>query len=138
MFKKLIFKTTQENSFLNEATITALRVAAGLLMALLHGAGKFPPSEQLIGGVGALGFPSPTVFAWLATIAELVGGIFIAIGFLTRPAAFMLFITMAVAVFGKHATDALNVKELAVLYMFFALLFLARGAGRWSIDRFIK
>ena len=138
MIKKLMFKTTQENSFLNEATMTALRVVVGVLMAVLHGSGKFPPSEQLIGGVGALGFPAPALFAWLATLAELVGGIFIAIGFLTRPAAFMLFITMAVAVFGRHATDPINVKELAILYLFFALVFLARGAGRFSIDRFIK
>ena len=118
--------------------MTALRVVAGLLMAVLHGYGKFPPSEQLIGGVSNLGFPAPALFAWLATIAELVGGIFIAVGFLTRPAALMVFVTMFVAVFGRHATDPLNVKELAILYMFISLIFLARGAGRWSIDRFIK
>ena len=138
MIKRLLFKTTQENSLFNEATMTALRVVAGILMAVLHGSGKVPPSEQLIGGVGALGFPSPTLFAWLAGIAELVGGIFIAIGFLTRPAAFMIFSTMIVAVFGRHAADPLNVKELAMLYLFISLIFLSRGAGRWSIDRFIK
>ena len=137
MFKNLLFKTTQENSLLNEVTITILRVVVGLLMAALHGAGKFPPSQQLIGGVQALGFPAPAVFAWLATLAEL-GGIFIAIGFLTRPAALMLFITMAVAVFGRHAADPMNVKELAILYMVFALVFFARGASRISMDRFIK
>ena len=137
MIKKLLFKTTQENSLLNEATITALRVAVGLLMAFLHGAGKFPPSQQLIGGVEALGFPAPAVFAWLATLAEL-GGFFIAIGFLTRPAALMLFVTMAVAVFGRHAAGPMNVKEMAMLYMFFSLVFFTRGASRWSIDRFIK
>lgn len=138
MIKKLLFKTTQENSLFNEATMTALRVVTGLLMAFLHGAGKFPPNEQLIGGVSSLGFPAPELFAWLAAIAELVGGIFIAVGFFTRPAAFMLFVTMFVAVFFRHAADPLNVKELGVLYMFVALIFLARGAGRWSVDRFIK
>ena len=138
MIKRLLFKTTQENSLLNEATITAFRVVVGILMAVLHGSSKFPPSEQLIGGVGALGFPSPALFAWLATIAELLGGIFLAIGFLTRPAAFMIFITMTVAVFGRHAADPLNVKELAILYLVCSLVFLARGAGRWSIDRLIK
>lgn len=138
MIKKLLFKTTQENSLFNEATMTALRVVAGLLMAFLHGSGKVPPSEQLIGGVTGLGFPAPTLFAWLAGLAELLGGIFIAVGFLTRPAALMVFITMFVAVFGRHAADPMDVKELGLLYLVISLVFLARGAGRWSIDRFIK
>lgn len=138
MIKKLLFKTTQESSLLNEATMTALRVVAGILMAVLHGSGKVPPSEQLIAGVSELGFPAPALFAWLAGLAELAGGIFIAVGFLTRPAAFMVFFTMLVAVFGKHAADPVNVKELGLLYMIIALIFVARGAGRWSVDRFIK
>lgn len=138
MLKKLLFKTTQENSLFNEATITALRVVAGMLMAILHGTGKVPPSEQLIEGVSSLGFPAPVLFAWLAGLAELVGGIFIALGFLTRPAAFMIFFTMLVAVFGKHANDPVKVKELGILYMVIALIFVTRGAGRWSVDRFIK
>lgn len=138
MIKKLLFKTTQENSLFNEATLTTLRVVAGLLLAVVHGSGKVPPSEQLIAGVTGLGFPAPTLFAWLAGLAELAGGIFLAVGFLTRPSAFVIAFTMLVAVFGKHAADPVNVKELGLLYLVIALIFLARGAGRWSIDRFIK
>lgn len=138
MIKRLLFKTTQENSLFTEATMTALRVVAGLLLALLHGMGKVPPSEQLIGGVTGLGFPAPTLFAWLAGLAELLGGIFLAIGFLTRPSAFFIAFTMLVAVFGTHAADPFDVKELGLLYMLVALIFVARGAGRWSVDRFIK
>lgn len=138
MIKRILFKTTQENTLLNEATMTALRVVVGLLMAFLHGMGKIPPGEQLIGGVAGLGFPAPELFAWLAGLAELVGGIFLAVGFLTRPAAFMVAFTMLVAAFGRHAADPVNVKELALLYLFVALIFVARGAGRWSVDRFIK
>lgn len=138
MIKRLLFKTTQENSLFNEATMTALRVVVGLLMASLHGMGKVPPSEQLISGVAGLGFPAPTLFAWLAGLAELLGGIFIAVGFLTRPSALFIAFTMLVAVFGRHAADPVDVKELGLLYMFIALIFVARGAGRWSVDRFIK
>lgn len=133
-----MFKTTQENSLFNEATITALRIATGLLMAVLHGSGKIPPSDKLIEGVTALGFPAPTVFAWLAGLAELLGGVFLAVGFLTRPSALFLGFTMMVAVFGAHAADPVNVKELGILYMVISLVFITRGAGRWSIDRFIK
>ncbi len=138
MLKKLLFKTTPESSMLNEVTLTILRVAAGLLMAGLHGMGKIPPGEQMIGGVGALGFPMPVLFAWAAGLAELLGGIFLAIGFLTRPSAFFLAFTMFVAAFGRHIADPWDVKELSVIYLSIYLIFLSRGAGKFSVDNFIK
>ncbi len=136
--KKLLFAITPEKSILNETAMTLLRVAAGLLMAGLHGSGKIPPSDKLIEGVGALGFPAPVVFAWLAGLAELLGGIFLAVGFLTRPSALFMGVTMFVAAFGRHIADPWDVKELAVLYLCIAIVFLFRGAGRFSVDRFIK
>ena len=138
MIKKLMFKTTQENSFINEGGITLLRFAAGILMAGLHGSGKIPPSEQLIGGVTGLGFPAPALFAWLAGLAELLGGIFLAVGFMTRPSAFFIAVTMFVAAFGRHLQDPWSVKELSVLYLVIAIFFALRGAGRWSVDNLIK
>ena len=138
MIKKRLFKVTPESSFFNEATLTALRIVAGLLMAGLHGLGKVPPSEKLISGVESLGFPSPYLFAWLAGLAELLGGIFLAIGFLTRPSAFFMAFTMFVAAFGKHLADPFDVKELSLLYLVIALIFVTRGAGKWSVDNFIK
>lgn len=138
MLKKLLFKTTPESSLFNEVTLTALRVAAGLLMAGLHGLGKVPPGEQLIGGVQSLGFPMPALFAWAAGLAELLGGIFLAVGFLTRPSAFFLAFTMFVACFGRHMADPWDVKELSLLYLAISLIFLSRGSGKFSIDNFIK
>lgn len=138
MIKKLLFKTTHENSFINEGAITLLRFTVGILMAGLHGSGKIPPSEQLIGGVTGLGFPAPELFAWLAGLAELLGGIFLAVGFLTRPSALFIAITMFVAAFGMHLQDPWSVKELSVIYLVVAILFAVRGAGRWSVDNLIK
>lgn len=138
MLKKLLFKTTPESSMFNEVSLTILRVAAGLLMASLHGLGKVPPSEQLIGGVSALGFPMPTLFAWAAGLAELLGGIFLAVGFLTRPSAFFLAFTMFVAAFGRHLADPWDVKELSVIYLTIYLIFFTRGSGKFSIDHLIK
>lgn len=136
--KKLFFAITPEKNILNETFMTLLRVAAGLLMAGLHGSGKVPPSEQLISGVGAMGFPAPVAFAWLAGLAELAGGIFLAVGFLTRPSAFLIAFTMFVAAFGAHLADPWNMKELSVLYLCISLVFVFKGAGNFSIDRFIK
>lgn len=138
MIKKLLFKTTHENSIFSEGAITLLRFTAGILMAGLHGSGKVPPSEQLIGGVTALGFPVPLAFAWFAGLAELLGGIFLAVGFLTRPSAILIAFTMLTAAFGVHLADPWSVKELSVLYLVVAIVFAVRGAGRWSVDNLIK
>lgn len=136
--KKSFFKVTIENSNHNEATLTALRIIAGLLMAFLHGAGKFPPSEKFIEGVASLGFPMPVLFAWAAGSTEFIGGILLAVGLLTRPVAILLAFTMLVAAFGKHIDDPMKVKEMALLYFSIAIIFASRGAGKWSLDNLIS
>ena len=82
-----------------------LRVYAGLSLAFAHGIGKIPPSERFITGVANLGFPMPSLFAWAAGCSELLGGVFLAAGFMTRPAAFFVAFTMGVAGLITHAAD---------------------------------
>jgi putative oxidoreductase len=115
---------------------TALRVVAGFLF-LWHG------SQKLLGFPGAK--PSPELFSqmWFGGIIELIGGTMIALGLLTRPAAFVASGTMAVAYLQFHwkgAFDAnflplVNRGEAAVLFCFVFLFIFARGAGPFSIDR---
>jgi putative oxidoreductase len=136
--KNLLFKSTPELSTSHELTMTILRVFAGLSMAFAHGLGKVPPSEQLIGGVSSMGLPAAGFFAWVVALSEFGGGILLALGLLTRVAAFFLFCTMFVAAFLVHGADPFNVKELAFLYLVIYTVFLARGASSWSIDRFIS
>jgi putative oxidoreductase len=112
-----------------------LRVYTGLALASQHGIRKIPPPEKFIHGVGELGFPLPGFFAWSAGCAEFFGGILLAVGLLTRPAAFFILITMLTAVLGRHAADPFSVKELAVTYGFIAITFLLVGSGRFGIDR---
>ncbi|MFZ2491308.1 MAG: DoxX family protein [Thermoanaerobaculia bacterium] len=110
-----------------------LRVIAGVMFAL-HG------TQKLFGWPG----DKPPVGAMLivaAGVIEAFGGALIAIGFLTRWAAFVCSGTMAVAYFYAHAGDGffptLNGGELAVLYCFLWLFVAAHGAGIWSVDEFI-
>jgi putative oxidoreductase len=49
-----------------------------------------------------LGLPFPLVLAFLATAAELVGGVFLLFGLLTRLVAIPLMVTMLVAIFTVH------------------------------------
>lgn len=115
-----------------------LRVLAGAMMALGHGWEKMPPPGSFIAAVDKMGFPVPTVFAWLAAIAELAGGAFVAAGLLTRPAALLVTCTMAVAAFLQHAGSGLMQREISLLYGAVFLLFAVMGAGRISVDALIR
>ncbi len=120
-----------------EITLLFLRIYAGLAMALAHGLRKVPPSEGFIGLTGDLGFPIPTVFAWAAGLSELVGGLLLAAGLFTRPAAFFLVITMGVA-FYAHIDDPFDKMEKALLFFFTFLPFIFIGAGRTGVDRALR
>ena len=69
---------------------------------------------------------------------ELVGGILIALGLFTRPAAFLCAGEMAVAYFIGHAPrgffPANNMGDAAILYCFVFLYLSAAGPGPWSVD----
>jgi putative oxidoreductase len=120
-----------------DAGLAALRIVAGLLLAFLHGLGKVPPQEGFVGWIGSLGFPAPMLFAWLAALAEFGGGILIALGLLTRPAALLVVIHFMIVVFVAHAGDPLGDRELAILFGVIALQFLLTGPGRYSLDAVI-
>ena len=132
--RSLVFGGVRSSSVLFEIGITPLRLFAGLALCLGHGLAKFPPSPAFIARVEAFGFPMPALFAWGATSAEIVGGILLAIGLLTRPAALFILCTMTTAVVFQHANDPFSGKEKALLFGFIAFAFLWIGAGRWSVD----
>ena len=106
------------------------RLIIGLLFAS-HGGQKilgFPP-----GGHGA-----PAGLMLLGGWIELVCGLMIALGFLTRVGAFIAAGEMAVAYFMMHAKGGffpiINHGEPAVFYCFFFLFVFVHGPGRWSLD----
>jgi putative oxidoreductase len=112
----------------------ALRIMTGLLF-LEHGAQKFlsfPPGEMA--GIG-WGFAHPGAYAG---IVELIAGLLVAIGWFTRPAAFVASGTMAVAYWMAHAPQNFfpvnSMGDAAVLYCFVFLYFVFAGPGAFSID----
>lgn len=115
-----------------------LRLVAGFGLAFGHGLGKFPPSERFIESVSRLGFPEPMIFAWAAALTELVGGILLAAGLLTRPAALAIAFAMATAAFRSSAGEPFAGKEKALLYMTVAVCFLFAGAGRYAVDALLR
>jgi putative oxidoreductase len=133
-----LFGTSHLDCPVADGALTLLRVFAGLSLALAHGLGKMPPSEKFIEGVTNLGFPAPMLFAWSAGLAELAGGMLVAVGLATRPAAVFACFTMLVAAFGAHSADPFQKKELALLYATIMLAFVFVGAGRFGLDAFVR
>lgn len=80
---------------------------------------------------------APEFWGFMAAFAESGGGILLILGFLFRPAALLLLITMVVASMkhlnepGAGLMDASHSIELAIV--FFGLFIL--GPGRYSIDK---
>jgi putative oxidoreductase len=117
-----------------EAVYTLVRILVGLMFAF-HGAQKI---------LGLLSNFQPPVGSqmWVGGIIELVGGLAVAVGFLTVWAAFLASGEMAVAYlqfhwkldFGANFFPAVNKGEPAVLYALIFLYVACRGAGRWSLD----
>lgn len=114
--------------------VGVLRIMTGLLF-LEHGAQKFlsfPPGEMA--GFGWT-FSGPAAYAG---IIELVCGLLVAIGWFTRPAAFLASGTMAVAYFMAHAPKDFfplnNMGDAAILYCFIFLYFVFRGPGALSVE----
>jgi putative oxidoreductase len=115
---------------LEPAFYTIMRVFFGLLF-MQHGAQKL---------FGVLEGDQAPLFSLmgLAGVIEFFGGLLIAIGLLTRLAAFICSGEMAAAYLMAHAPHSawpiLNRGELALLFMFGFLYILTRGGGRWSLD----
>ena len=113
-------------------TLSILRIVIGLVF-LEHG------TAQLFGFPHtAMAQPSMGTRLWFQGIIELVGGALFAVGFLTRPVAFILAGDMAVAYFMAHAPKdffpILNGGDGAILYCFIFLIFIVAGPGRWAAD----
>ena len=114
--------------------LAVLRIVSGLIF-LEHGTQKFlgfPPGQMAGSG---LAFDNPGAYAG---VIELVAGILITIGLLTRPAAFVASGTMAVAYWMAHAPQnpfpVNNMGDAAILYCFVFLYLVFAGPGSWSID----
>ncbi len=138
-FRQALFGGTSNNSTIAETGLFLLRVFAGLALAFSHGYAKIETANRFISGaVSGLGLPAPMFFGWAAIGAEFLGGLLLALGLLTRPAAFFILCVMLTAVFGVHAADPFGKKELALLYGFIALAFLFIGSGRFGFDSLIR
>jgi putative oxidoreductase len=122
-----------------------MRFVAGAIL-IPHGYGKlFLGFAPLVANniLAKLGFPVPIVWAYWLGILELIGGIMLALGLLTRAVALLLVLEFIVITFfwnfrfGFSFTAQGGGYEypLVLLVLYVAVLF--RGGGRCSLDRLI-
>jgi putative oxidoreductase len=133
----------------NEGTLTVMRLLAGIVF-FAHGAQKALGWFGGFGFSGTMGFFTnmmhvPAAFAFLAIMAEFLGGMGLIVGFLARIAAFGITVNMLVAIMmvhshvgffmnwsGKQNGEGFEFHLLAIAIM---IAIMVRGAGALSIDR---
>ncbi len=123
-----------------------LRLSLGVIF-IGHGAQKVFGSFNGPGLKRFISFPAPFPFmrpAWLwmgaAAFAELIGGVLLLLGLLTRLGAFLIVCVMLTAIIGVlwPAFFAPAGMELALALLGGALALLIAGGGQASVDRIIS
>jgi putative oxidoreductase len=120
-------------------TYFLLRVVSGFMffqagaLKLFGWYGGMPPGNTL----------EPWSQVWIGAVMEVVFGLLIMLGFLTRISAFLASGEMAVAYWQFHFKPELfwpvqNQGQPAVLYCFIFLFIAAYGGGAWSLDALLS
>lgn len=114
---------------------TLLRVLAGLTLTV-HGAGKITNPFGAAGMVEGLGFYPGEFWSLLLSCTEFFGGILIAIGLLTRPAAFAGMIVLLVTVWFHWVVvgEGFSGAEKSILWAAILFFFVIRGGNSHSVD----
>ena len=107
-------------------------------MAIAHGWAKVQDPSGVISNARGMGLPAPGLMGVAAMIAEFLGGLLLAVGFATRPAAFLIACTMAAAAFMYHGGDRYGRKEPALVFLAIAVCFMFTGSGRYGVDEMFK
>lgn len=140
-----------------QSSILILRMMAGGVF-FWEGILKFVYANQGVGRFTKLGFPFPETTAHIIAVGEIIGGLLLMFGLLTRIVAFYFIIQMTVAVLSTKISLYLGTSPLpappappktgiwAVLHeirsdyaqILICLFLLIEGAGRRSLDFIIS
>lgn len=115
--------------------VLLLRLALGLSMSV-HGYEKVMPHgalHQFVLYIAGLGIPS-----WLGYISaytELIGGMLLILGLLTRVAAAFVTVNMLVALFAVGIHAGFGIYNYIIALVAIALMLVCTGAGALGLDR---
>ncbi len=124
-----------------------MRLGIGATFIILHGGPKLLDGPERWASLGdAMSLVGidflPVMWGFLAAFAESVGALLLLVGFLTRPALFLLTVTMIFAA-GGHLfleiepqgwSGASHALKMGIVFL--GLIFI--GPGRYSVDQMLK
>ncbi len=122
--------------------LLVFRCAIGAVM-LAHGYNHIWGGGKIAGTAGwfeSLGMKPGVLHAWVASIAELVGGLALVLGLLTPLAGAMVIGTMSVALITNHRGNGFFIFrpgegwEYVMTLIAAGFLLSTVGAGQWSLD----
>lgn len=138
MFRKLIATSSTWFTLPVRLALAAVMIAHGSQKVL--GSFNGPGFKTFISGNTPFAFMRPA-WLWLgaAALSELVGGILVGLGFLTRIAAFFIACVMITAIIGVHLPGGFFAGNRGYEYpmslLGIALALLIAGGGQASIDK---
>ena len=138
MFRRLIATSPTWFTLPIRLGLAAVMIAHGSQKVL--GAFNGPGFNAFTAGNTPFGFMRPT-WLWLgaAALSELLGGLLVGLGFLTRVGAFLIACVMLTAIVGVHWPGGFFAAnrgyEYPLVLLAMALALLISGAGQASIDR---
>lgn len=125
-----------------DLALLIIRVIVGIIF-VFHGYQKLQMGFENVGGfLASLNFPLPQLFAYILTLTELLGGICLILGFLTRLWALLLSFVMIVAIMTVKIKVGLIAPfnqpgvgmELDLALLAGLLSILLQGPGKYSVD----
>jgi putative oxidoreductase len=124
-----------------DIALLVLRLGVATPMFLLHGSARllrafnysfYGAPWPFVDLVAGLGFPMAGAFAIASALSESIGALLVGVGLFTRPAAAVLAIDMAVAVYNEISGG--DSFELPALYFISAVALMITGPGRYALD----
>ena len=114
-----------------------LRLCVGFVMAA-HGWSKYSGGvENVAGFFGTLGIPQAPIMAWVVTVVELVGGVCIMFGLLTRFWALLFAGVMVTVILVAKGIAVPSEYEFELALLGGALALAFGGPGGAALDRML-
>jgi putative oxidoreductase len=138
--KKIYLEFTRLSEHLKSVSLLLARllIAYGFYQPAMN---KWADIASVAEWFGSIGIPFPLLNAYMAATTEITGVVLLTLGLFTRLISIPLIIVMIVAIVTVHLPHGFsagdNGFEIPLYYMTFLLVFVANGAGRFSLDRLI-